>query len=104
MKRLMFLVSLLLVATMVVPAAAQDEPVTFVWGSYGNPVQLYAAVVTDGVSFNPLYQGCESLLAFDGSTTNVKESMATAWESNEDAILMSLKLTHQEKEKLLYYL
>lgn len=84
-KRLGSLLTILMVFTFVVPAAAQDEPVTFIWGSYGNPVQLHAAVVTDGVSFNVLNQGCEALLAFDGSTTNVKESLAVDWESNEDA-------------------
>jgi peptide/nickel transport system substrate-binding protein len=90
-KRLSLLLSLLLVVAFAVPATAQD-PVTFVWGSYGNPVQLYAAVVTDGISFNVLNQGCEALLAFDGSTTNVKESLATAWESNEDATEWTITL------------
>ncbi len=88
----LLLISVLLIATLVVPAAAQDDPVTFVWGSYDNPVQLYAAIVTDGVSFNVLNQGCEALLAFDGSTTNVKESLATEWKSNEDASEWTLTL------------
>ena len=90
-KRFAILMAVILTLTLVTPASAQ-EPVTFLWGSYGNPVQLYAAVVTDGISFNVLNQGCESLLAFDGSTTNVIPSLAESWESNADATEWTFKL------------
>lgn len=90
-KRLGLLLAVALALTMIAPASAQG-PVTFVWGSYGNPVQLYAAVVTDGVSFNVVNQGCEALLAFDGSTTNVMESLAVGWESNEAATEWTVQL------------
>ncbi len=77
--------------TMMGPVSAQ-EPVTFIFGEYTNPVQLYAAVVTDGVSFRAVEQGCESLLAFDGSTTNVIPSLATELTSNEDLTVWTAKL------------
>ncbi|MCZ7543675.1 MAG: ABC transporter substrate-binding protein [Anaerolineae bacterium] len=90
-KRLGLLLAVALALTMIAPASAQ-EPVTFIWGSYGDPVQLYAAVVTDGVSFNVVNQGCEALLAFDGSTTNVIPSLATELTANEDATVWTAKL------------
>lgn len=94
-KKLGLLLAGLLVVVTVVgavgPLSAQ-EPVTFVWGSYANPVQLYAAVVTDGVSFTVLNQGCESLMAFDGSTTNVVPSLATELTANEDLTVWTAKL------------
>jgi peptide/nickel transport system substrate-binding protein len=79
--------SVLLVLAMmfgVVGALQGQEPVTFIFGSFTNPVQLYGAVVTDGVSFRVLNQGCESLTVFDGGTTNVVPSLAESWESNDD--------------------
>ena len=90
-KKLGMLLALILVATMLGPVSAQ-EPVTFIWGSYANPVQLYSAVVTDGVSFTVMNQGCESLMAFDGSTTNVIPSLATELTSNEDLTVWTAKL------------
>lgn len=94
-KKLGLLMASLLVVTMIVgavaPLAAQ-EPVTFVWGSYTNPVQLYSAVVTDGVSYTVLNQGCESLMAFDGATTNAVPGLAAELTANEDLTVWTAKL------------
>jgi len=90
-KKLGVLLAALLVITVVGPLQAQ-EPVTFIWGAYTNPVQLYAAVVTDGVSFTVLNQGCESLMAFDGATTNPVPSLATELTANEDLTVWTAKL------------
>ncbi|MBN2469675.1 MAG: ABC transporter substrate-binding protein [Anaerolineae bacterium] len=94
-KKMGLLMSGLLVVVMLVgavgPLSAQD-PVTFVWGAYTNPVQLYAAVVTDGVSFTVLNQGCESLMGFDGATTNAVPSLATELTANDDLTVWTAKL------------
>ncbi len=90
-KRFGLLMAVILTLTLVVPASAQ-EPVTFIWGALGNPVQLYGAVVTDGISFAVLNQGCESLLAFDGSATTVAPSLAESWEVNDTATEWTFKL------------
>ncbi len=82
-KRLSLLLISAMLMAFVAPAGAQ-EPVTFIFGSFTNPVQLYGAVVTDGVSMRVLNQGCEGLTIFDKDTTNVVPSLATSWESNED--------------------
>ncbi|MBN1287269.1 MAG: ABC transporter substrate-binding protein [Anaerolineae bacterium] len=84
-KLSLLLVCVSLVIAFVAPAAAQDEPVTLVEGDLGNAVQLYGAVVTDGISYNILNQGCESLLRFTGEATSVGPSLAESYEGNEDA-------------------
>ena len=90
-KRLGLLFVIIMILTTIGPISAQ-EPVTFIWGAYTNPVQLYAAVVTDGVSFTVVNQGCEALLAFDGNTTNVMPSLATELTSNEDLTVWTATL------------
>jgi peptide/nickel transport system substrate-binding protein len=90
-KKLGLLLIALLALTSFGPLSAQ-EPVTFVFGEYTNPVQLYSAVVTDGVSFRATEQGCESLMAFDGGTTNVIPSLATELTANEDLTVWTAKL------------
>ncbi len=87
----LLLAGLLVLVGVVGPVTAQD-PVTFVWGAYTNPVQLYGAVVTDGVSYTVLNQGCESLMAFDGATTNAIPSLATELTANEDLTVWTAKL------------
>jgi peptide/nickel transport system substrate-binding protein len=84
-KRLSLLLTVVVLVTLTaVPAAAQDEPVTLIKGDLGNPVQLYGAVVTDGISYGVLNDGCESLLRFTGEATAVGPSLAESWEANED--------------------
>ncbi len=87
------LVSLLLTLTIAVglmvpalPAALAQEEVTFIFGRGGDSVQLDPAVVTDGESFRVTNQTCESLLAYEGETTNAIPSLATEWEASEDAL------------------
>lgn len=82
---------LLLVALVVVPVAAQDE-VTFTFGTNGDPVGMDPAVVTDGVSFRIITQGCESLTAYDGSLTSVVPSLASSWEASEDGMTWVFQL------------
>ncbi len=92
MKRILkVLLVVSLLALVVIPAAAQD-PVTFTFGEFGNPVQLDSAVVTDGISFRVTRQGCESLLDFEGETTVPVASLATEWTQSEDGLTWTLKL------------
>jgi peptide/nickel transport system substrate-binding protein len=85
MKRLSLLLAAIMVLTMLAPAAAQDEPVTLIKGDLGNPVQLYGAVVTDGISYGILNDGCEALLRFTGNATEVGPSLAESWEGTDGA-------------------
>ena len=94
-KKIGLLFSSLLVVAMVfgvVGTLQAQEPVTFIFGRGGDSVQLDPAVVTDGESFRVTNQGCESLLAYDGETTNVIPSLATDWESNEDGTVWTFHL------------
>jgi peptide/nickel transport system substrate-binding protein len=79
---LLFVLAVMLAVT---PVAAQDGNI-FTFGTFGNPVQLDAAVVTDGISFRVINQGCEGLLTFDGSTTNPAPLLASSWEASEDGL------------------
>jgi peptide/nickel transport system substrate-binding protein len=90
-------VSVLLILAMVlalVPTISTSAQggVTFTWGTFGNPVQLDPAVVTDGISFRVAEQGCESLLQFDGSTTNPIPALAKSWTANEDGTVWTFQL------------
>lgn len=80
-----------MVMALAFPTAAQ-EGVTFTFGEFGNAVQLDPAVVTDGISFRAVEQGCESLLAFEGSTTNPIPSLAKSWEASEDGLTWVFQL------------
>lgn len=81
-----FALLMVLVAVLaVVPVTAQDGNV-FTFGEFGNPIQLDAAVVTDGISFRVINQGCEGLLTFDGSTTAPAPLLAQSWEASEDGL------------------
>jgi len=72
--------------------AAQDGGNTFTFGTFGNPVELDPAVVTDGVSFRVATQGCEALLFFDGSTTNPVPGLAESWTASDDGLVWTFKL------------
>lgn len=82
---------LALVLLVIAPTAAQGE-VTFVFGEFGNPVQLDAAVVTDGISFRVLRQGCETLLEFVPGTTQPGPGLAKSWEVSDDGTTWTLQL------------
>lgn len=91
MKRVLPVVIVLVLALgLVLPATAQG--VIFTFGTFGNPVELDPAAVTDGVSFRVTTQGCEALLEFDGSTTEVKPGLAQSWEASEDGLVWTFQL------------
>lgn len=89
--KLRALVMIALLAALTVPAMAQD-PVTFTFGEFGNPVQLDSAIVTDGISFRVTRQGCESLLEFEADTTNPAAGLASDWTQSEDGLNWTLNL------------
>lgn len=86
-----YLILAVLVMMIAAPVSAQQGNV-FTFGEYTNPVNLDTAIVTDGVSFRAAEQGCESLLGFDGSTTNVIPSLATDWSVSDDGLTWTLQL------------
>lgn len=91
MRRVLLLaVVLVLTLGAVLPAAAQG--VTFTFGTFGNPVALDPSIVTDGVSFRVTTQGCEALLEFNGSTTEVMPGLAQSWEASEDGLVWTFQL------------
>lgn len=65
---------------------------TFTWGTFGNPVSLDSMNTTDGVSFRIITQGCESLLKFDGGSTEVIPNLATSWENSNDGLTWTFQL------------
>jgi peptide/nickel transport system substrate-binding protein len=92
-KRALFvglLAGLLLALSSVV--AAQDAPKTFTFGEFGDPVQLDAAVVTDGISFRVIRQGCETLLAFEPGTTRPGPGLAQSWSVSDDGLVWTMQL------------
>ncbi|GAB4512771.1 MAG: ABC transporter substrate-binding protein [Anaerolineae bacterium] len=92
-NRFKFMAFLLVLALLVVaPVTAQDGGNTFTFGEFGNPVQLDPAVVTDGISFRTASQGCEPLLSFVGSTTDVGPGLAQSWETSEDGLTWTFQL------------
>jgi ABC-type transport system substrate-binding protein len=88
------LMVLALLSSLVFTASAQDDEDrnVFTFGTFGDPVELDASVVTDGVSFRVTTQGCEALLFFDGSTTEVIPGLAESWEASEDGLTWTLQL------------
>ena len=84
-------IAVLMVLAIIPPAAAQDGA-TFTFALNGNPVQLDAAVVTDGISFRILRQACESLLNFAADTTVPEPSLAKSWEVSDDGLTWTFQL------------
>jgi len=76
-------------------AVTAQDPITFTFGSEANPVQLDAAVVTDGPSFRVLRQGCETLLQFEPGTTKPGPGLAESWEVSEDGLTWKMKLREE---------
>jgi peptide/nickel transport system substrate-binding protein len=91
-KLMMLLVVLMLVVAALPTVGAQEEGKTFTFGSEGNPVQLDAAVVTDGISFRVISQGCEGLLGFEPGTTLPAPALAQSWEASEDGLTWTFQL------------
>lgn len=85
LKKIQFVVVLALVAMLSIVASAQDE-VVFTFGDFGNPVKLDAAVVTDGISFRIINQGCETLYGFEPGTTQPVPGLAKSYTVSEDGL------------------
>ena len=73
-------------------AFARGEGGTFVFGTAGDPVKLDPAVVTDGQSFKTCDQVYDTLIAFDGSTTELKPALARSWDVSADGLTYTMKL------------
>lgn len=73
-------------------AMARGEGGTFVFGTAGDPVKLDPAVVTDGQSFKTIDQVYDTLIAFDGSTTELKPALARNWDVSADGLTYTMKL------------
>ena len=83
---------LLLVMSISVTMASAQEAVTFTVGDFGDPVNLDSMAVTDGISFRVITQGCEGLLAFDGTSVEVIPNLATSWETSDDGLTWVFQL------------
>ncbi|MBN1963634.1 MAG: ABC transporter substrate-binding protein [Anaerolineae bacterium] len=94
-KKFSALFGIVLIVALTLGAAGTllaQEGATFIMGRSSDGVQLDPAVVTDGESFRVTNQGCESLLAYDGATTNVIPSLATSWTASEDGLTWTFQL------------
>ena len=87
-----FLLGLFCLALAIAPALAQDDPTTFTWGTFGNPIGLDSMIVTDGISFRIIEQGCDSLLTFVGSSVVAQPNLATSWDVSEDGLTWAFQL------------
>jgi peptide/nickel transport system substrate-binding protein len=70
------------------PTTAPTEapaPTTFVFCAQGDAVKLDPADYDDGISSRVAEQIFETLVVFDGATTNVKPGLAESWEVTPDA-------------------
>ncbi|MEB2287373.1 MAG: ABC transporter substrate-binding protein [Anaerolineae bacterium] len=93
MRKLSVFLIVMLVAGLVpaMSATAQGGNI-FTFGEFGNAVALDPAIVTDGISFRVTVQGCESLLFFDGQTTNPIPGLAESWTASDDGTVWTFKL------------
>ncbi len=73
-------------------AYARGEGGTFVFGRGGDSVKLDPAVVTDGESFRVTDQIFETLVQFNGSTTDIKPGLAKSWEISPDGLVYTFTL------------
>ena len=71
---------------------ATKAPVTFVNCMSGDPVKLDPADYDDGNSSLVAEQVFETLVEFDGSTTNVKPALAVSWTTSSDGLIWTFKL------------
>ena len=74
------------------PPTAPKAPVTFVKCMSGDPVKLDSADFDDGNSQQVASQVFETLVEFDGATTNVKPALATSWTTSTDGLVWTFKL------------
>ncbi len=73
-------------------ASARGEGGTFVFGTAGDPVGLDPAVVTDGQSLRFADQIFDTLITFNGSSTDLKPSLAKSWDVSADGLTYTMKL------------
>jgi len=92
MRKWLVLVLVLAIMVPLAPASVTAQGNTFTFGEFGNAVALDPAIVTDGISFRVTVQGCESLLFFDGETTNPVPGLAESWTASEDGTVWTFKL------------
>jgi peptide/nickel transport system substrate-binding protein len=67
-------------------AYAQTGSRTFVFGAPGEPVKLDPADVTDLESARLTEQIFDTLVMFDGATTNLRPGLATSWTTSPDGL------------------
>lgn len=91
MRKLSVVIVLAMLVAMV-PATSNAQGNIFTFGEFGNAVALDPAIVTDGISFRVTVQGCESLLFFDGSTTDPIPGLAKSWTASEDGLVWVFQL------------
>jgi peptide/nickel transport system substrate-binding protein len=73
-------------------AYARGEGGTFVFGRGGDSVKLDPAVITDGESARVTEQIFETLVTFDGATTNIKPALARSWDISPDGLVYTFYL------------
>ncbi|HEX2035491.1 MAG TPA: ABC transporter substrate-binding protein [Chloroflexota bacterium] len=73
-------------------AYAQTQGGTFVFGRGADSASLDPAVTTDGESFRVTDQIMEPLVAFEGSTTELKPGLATGWDISADGLTYTFRL------------
>jgi len=87
-------VVLLSTTLLLAPAQAQTpkQGGTFIFARGGDSVKLDPAVIEDGESARVTNQIFETLVKFDGSTTNIIPALATSWENSSDGLTWTFKL------------
>ena len=73
-------------------AHARGEGGTFVFGRGGDSVRLDPAVITDGESARVTEQIFDTLVMFDGSSTELKPALARSWDIGPDGLSYTFHL------------
>ncbi len=76
--------SVVLAASLLVPATSAQAPRTFVFAQSGDVSKLDPAVIEDGNSARVTEQIFETLVEFDGATTRVRPALAESWDVSPD--------------------
>jgi peptide/nickel transport system substrate-binding protein len=92
LKQFKFVVALTVLTLFTALAVSAQDEVVFTFGEFGNPVQLDSAVVTDGISFRVIRQGCETLMTFEPGTTAPVPGLAESYTVSEDGLTWVFKL------------
>lgn len=73
-------------------AYARGEGGTFVFARGGDSVKLDPAVITDGESARLTEQIFDTLVMFNGSTTDLRPGLARSWDISADGLLYTFKI------------